>query len=170
MQRRNVKISSAQLHKEIFLKGAYSEVMGKIGEKKFTFNFNIAVHPDLRLAFNALSDHVIQLADLHDARGLVPIDKISIIGFNISGDGDDEGVVISATRELENLKLVAINTPFQAWNDQVTPYEEAGELSLLIEACKAEVYSYLFDEKHQPDNQMQLPFSNEAGAATGDEI
>jgi hypothetical protein len=155
-QRRDVKISHASLQNDNNLKSTYTERMGKIGEQKHTITSTVAVHPDLRLAFNALTPHVIALADIYDEKGPVAPEKISVIGFSLTGTENSETVTIIATRELENLKLVNITTPPQAWDDQVTPYEHADDLSLLIEECKAEVYEYLFESKHQPDLQMSL--------------
>ncbi len=149
-------MKSAHKHKGIFVKGIYTEVMGANGETDHSFKSNIAAHDDLRRAFNALVPHCINLAEQHGLSGRVPDDKIDVQGFTISGEDENEGVTLSFTRTLSNGAEISLNTPFQKWDDQIVPYMQADDLSLLIEACKAEVYSYIFEDKHQPNNQLEL--------------
>ncbi len=156
LQRRNVKIKSAALYKGVFLRGTYTEVMGKAGEQNMDYKCTVPVHPDLRTAFHKLNAHAIKLAEIYDAHGLVEDNKVNVIGFHTSGEDEAEGVVISLTRTLNNEKEVQINTPFQRWDDQNTPYIDGSDLSDIIEECKAEVYAYLFQDKHQPTNQLSL--------------
>jgi len=155
LQRRNVRIKSAHLFKSVFLRGSYVE-MGKSGDQHIQFNFTIPVHNDLRNAFHKLNPHAVKLAEIYDAKGMVDDNRINTLGFTISGEDDAEGVVISLIRTLSNEKEVLMNTPFQRWDDQNTPYIDGSDLSDVLEECKAEVYAYLFEGKLQPTNQLSL--------------
>lgn len=163
---RNITIHSAHLHKEIFLKGKVTEVFPGKGNQDLSLSSNIPVHPDLKMALHKLIPHVIELADLWGSDGQRVDEKhIKVLGFTI----DKDGVTISATRELDNAKLVAIETPFQAWDDQIAPYQHAGELSEAIEECQAEVYEYVVNKKSQHPNQGSLFPADGESAPAGDD-
>ena len=144
----NITINKASLKDEIFLKGDYDQKIGE-ASRNIKFDDEHPVHDDLRRVFHDLSEHLRLLCQQ-------PGEKIyKCTGFTISGSGDSEGVVLIGQRTLSNGKILNLVSPFQKWDD-AEPYEGTQELSELIETAKNEVYAYLFEGKHAPNNQLSL--------------
>lgn len=82
---------------------------------------------------------------------LLPKDLLSAVVV------DHEGVTIIGGRNVDAgyLNLVA---PFTKWDSD---YEYISELGEIVEECKNEVMLYLFENKHQPEAQLEMEFENE---------
>lgn len=179
-----IQIKKAKIKSHIFLEAEYSEPIldGVTQVKK---DCTAPVHDDLKKAFRRLDIHLAFLCEQakpstdkkalsitaafpddetvtrldpgEEFRCLLPdwhiINNTTCSGFSVGGNGETEGVSLFGVRVLSNGKKINIVTPFTKWADD---YQFVGELIELIEECKAEVYSYLFENKHQPDNQPSL--------------
>lgn len=154
----NITIKKAKLSKDLFLDVEYEEDL-KDSTDTVTKKCTAVVHDDLRHAFNRLNEPLAELCEQMDKEGAYDITNVFAKGFSIGGSGDSEGVTISGSRVLSTGKKININTPFTRWDDE--DYGSISELGEIIEACKAEVKLYLFEGKHQPDNQLSL-FSEES--------
>lgn len=135
------------------------------------------VHDDLRIAFAKLNDHLGRLCyqplmennPPHENDKAQPkrICSIHCTGFKLAGNDDNEGVTLFGSRTLPNAKSLDLQSPQQRWYSDIYEYEEISELRAIIAECVNEVELYLFEGKHQPDNQMSL-FPEEE-EYTGDE-
>ncbi len=124
------------------------------------------VHDDMRNAFAKLRDHLGLLcfqpiseknpAHKEDKAQPALICPISVTGFKISGNEETEGVTIFGSRTLPNAKEIDLQSPVQKWYGDIFEYEKSDELAEIIQECVGEVELYLFEGKHQPDNQLSL--------------
>lgn len=179
----SIQIKKSKLKNSYFLEAEYSETIhdGTTNVKK---DCNAPVHIDLKLVFRKLDIHLALLCEQAKTKGeelltiseAFPddelmrtadpteeyrctktdwdiISKISCSGFSIGGSGDSEGVTIFGVRELSNGKKLNIVSPFTRWDDD---YTYAFDLAQIVEECKGEVYLYLFENKHQPETQLDM--------------
>lgn len=118
-------------------------------------------HKDLKNAFESLRVHVALLGEFISLSSVSKVKKPDpeiINKFNVSGFtiiGDNEGVILSAQKQLKNGAL-GFNTPivrFESDSEDVYPYMDL--LIETIEACKEELIEYL-NGKHAPDPQQKL--------------
>jgi hypothetical protein len=124
------------------------------------------IHDDLRLAFSKLNNHlgrlcyqpITELNPEHEKNRDLPAlhCPIHCIGFKLSGNEDNESVTLSGSRTLPNAKNIDLQSPPQKWNGDIYDYGHSDELSQIVMECVGEVELYLFDGKHQPDNQLSL--------------
>ncbi len=146
-ENRRVTIKKAKIKDGMFLEVEYDE-RASDGDNNVKKSCTAIVHDDLKNAFNGLNIHIENICELANHQ------LIKAKGFTIGGSGDHEGVCLIGSSELE-LGLLNLVTPFVKWDSD---YKNIAELGEVIEACKAEVLLYLFEEKHQPDAQLELEF------------
>lgn len=178
-----VSIKKAKIKDDLFLEVEYSEKVTD-GTNSVKKSCTAPVHSDLRKAFYNLSSHLgllcaqtienknkpkvsvsisseaqgeeIELEDgfKFDTVNLEIAKTIMCTGFSIGGSGDNEGISLIGRRVLSGERILNLVSPFQQWDDHDYPYVE--ELAEQIEICRQEVHLYLFEGKHQPDNQLSL--------------
>lgn len=179
-----IEILKAKLRSDLFITATYSETSS--GEvNNVTKECGAPAHDDLRRAFRQLTPHLALISeqvrinydgrkvdhgDESDAREKVMdpeelytmsdadwkiVTAMECMGFSIGGSGDSEGVTIIGRRDLSSGSVLNLTSPFTKFQSD---YSFTSELAELIETCKAEVYSYLFEGKHQPDAQMKIEF------------
>lgn len=151
----NITIKKASIKENNYLSVEYSEHQPD-GFSSIKKECKIPVHTDLKLAFKELDKHLALLSYQYNQNGNLCIDNIACKGFSIGGSGDSEGVTLIGVRTLENDKILNINSPFQRFDSDFYYYELTSELIDAIDDCKREVYAYLFEGKHEEDNQLAL--------------
>lgn len=187
---KKIEILKAKLRDNLFVTATYAETVGN-DLNNVTIECSAPAHDDLRKAFRQLTPHLALIAeqinldnksgrqvstadDANSREALMDPDRLFTMsdenwailvdmectGFSIGGSGDNEGVTLIGKRELSTNKTLNLTAPFTKWDDSM-PYRHSSDLSELIETCKAEVYSYLFEGKHQPDAQMSFEFPEE---------
>lgn len=136
---------------------------GQRDPDKFKRDRPYFVHPDLIAALDKLKPHMaaiceqFQLTEFEDDPKL--LDKFSITGITLSGDGEHEGVVISGNRHVANNLLVSMNTPFIKFDPNHSFYSYSEDMLELVRNIETEVEAYL-NGKFGSDNQYTM-FSEE---------
>lgn len=153
----NVTIKKASIKDGNYLSVEYTEFKPD-GVSKFSQDCKIPVHQDLKMAFAVLDDHLENLSFQRDKKGKIETDAISCKGFTIGGSGESEGVTLTGIRTLESDKILNISSPFQRFDGDFYEYKQTEELIEALDTCKSEVLAYLFEGKHEEDNQMSIPF------------
>lgn len=140
-----IKLKKAKIKDGLFLEVEYSEIVTD-GENTVKKDCTAPVHDDLKNAYEELNSHLQDICQQND--------ECICKGFSIGGSGDHEGVTLIGSRDVE-LGIINLVTPFVKWD---ASYDRIGDLSEAIEVCKHEVKLYLFESKHKPDAQQELPF------------
>ena len=153
----NVTIKKASIKDGNYLSVEYTEFKPD-GISKFNQDCKIPVHTDLKTAFAELDIHLANMSFQRDKKGKIDTDTISCKGFSIGGNGESEGVTLTGIRTLESDKTLNISSPFQRFDGDFFEYKQMDELIDALDKCKFEVMAYLFDGKHEEDNQMSIPF------------
>lgn len=79
--------------------------------------------------------------------------------FTVEGDGENEGVVLIGTRQLnDDLDSIAIVSPTVCWSKSTYPFLH--ELRLAVEECQEEVLAY-YNGKCAPPRQQEIDFPEE---------
>lgn len=122
---------------------------------------------ELRDAFAALTIHAALLAEFIST-ALVPdiakanpelIKDYLVTGFTITGNEDDEGVIITAHKKLKSGKTMGFNTPVTRFSDESdTAYPFMEELILAVENVCDHLVKHL-EGDYAPDPQGELPFN-----------
>lgn len=121
-----------------------------------------------RQAFEALRIHAALIGEFipnlpsldHDDPALTK--DFTVSGFSLSGEGDKEGVILTAQKTLSTGKTMGFNTPLirlQDASENAYPYVD--ELWECLDVCKSEIREYLkgnYGEEEQPE----LPFDVKA--------
>lgn len=155
-----ITVKKAKLNKEKTLSNiAFTEA---IDDKAHKDHENVKcdwiAHTDLEKVFESLAPHVAFICELPEAQGhdlesfSETVNTITVNSFSVSDSGDEEGVTISATRQLNYGRQMTINTPFLKYSDE---YEYTSELGQSIEACREEVKLYLAG-KAAPKRQLEI--------------
>lgn len=156
IQRPGIKIKKASIKDGLFLDVEYDETLADSAAtvKK---SCKAPIHDDLKNAFSKMDVHLCTLSEQYDEGGHTDDGNVTAKGFVIGGSGDHEGVTIIGGRNVDAgyLNLVA---PFTKWDSD---YEYISELGEIVEECKNEVMLYLFENKHQPEAQLEMEFENE---------
>lgn len=151
----NITIKKASIKDSNYLSVEYTEQQAD-GFSSIKKECKIPVHNDLKVAFSKLNYHLANLSFQRITNGSIDADSISCKGFSIGGSGDNEGVTLIGLRTLENEKILNISSPFQRFSDDFYYYELMKDLIQELEECKHEVKLYLFEGKHEEDNQLAL--------------
>lgn len=127
------------------------------------------VHPDLTNTFVKLRKHLAKLCDLIEGDVLNEVNfekylaedllNLFVTSFTISGDDDNEGVVITGGKKLASGKVINLNTPFTRFRDEVDPYLFEDDLYVDIQACIYEIEEYL--KGKFAIKQMEIPFDGD---------
>lgn len=128
-------------------------------------------HPDLKNAFMALNIHaaligefvpLVQVSKIEEADESIAA-RFNTSGFTIIGiDDDDEGVILTAQKILNNGKNLTFNTPTTRFNDtgdNIYPYID--QLQEAVKGVVKELELYL-GGKYAPEPQMQLDLEDAA--------
>lgn len=137
---------------------------------------NALVHDDLRSSLNALAKHLVLMCDsseavyiqkaLEEGRTLSEIDpetyhsNIKITGVSISGDADQEGIVIIGQKRIGN-KVLNLISPFYKWEESEA-YAYLQELQEDLHQICEEANQYMFHGKVAAQ-QLEIDFDNEGG-------
>jgi hypothetical protein len=125
--------------------------------------FHAVPHPDLKLAFEALTIHFCLMT------GQVPVKSVKdvsnykpeiIEGFRVSSysiGGDREGVTITGTRLLPNGKAFNSNTPYYKFEESdQTRYTFMDELIEDLETLESELKQYVSGAKLGNEQQLNM--------------
>lgn len=132
---------------------------GQKDPDKFKRDRPYFVHPDLIAAMDKLKPHMaaiceqFQLTEFEDEPKL--LDKFSVNGITLKGDGEHEGVVISGNRHVANNLLVTMNTPFIKFDPNHSFYPYSGDMCELVRNVETEIEAYL-NGKFGSDNQYNM--------------
>lgn len=153
--KQQVSIKKVKIVDDIFLYVEYSDDSATV--KK---DCKDPIHDDLKFQIRRLDDHLAKICEQFNQVKEIDTFNVNCKGFTIGGHGDHEGVCLIGYRGLDSGKYLNLVSPFVKWDDN--SYALASELAEVIEACKYEVMEYLFNGKHQPDNQLELDFDSES--------
>jgi hypothetical protein len=119
-------------------------------------------HPDLTNAIKKLTVHAILLGEflpVSKIKSLEDIEEDTLNGFHVSGftiNKDDEGVTLSAQKQLKSGKMMGFNTPFVVFgDDSENAYKFTKELEIAVAECRDEFEAYL-GGKFKDDSQGKL--------------
>ena len=154
-----IEIKKAKIKDGMFLEAEYSERQPDGTSNSVKISSGHVIHDDLRAAFNDLDETLAQFTQQYDKAKNV-LGEVKLTGFIIGGNGDSEGVTMIGQRTLETGKMLNITSPFSTWAEH--------DIEESIALCRSEVYSYLFEEKFQPSDQLELEFNEAQGAEVAD--
>lgn len=160
---RKIEIVSAKI-KDGNVTVAFKETV-KDGEVFLNHESTVEPHEDLVNAFSKLDPHLASICDQWAKDGTASA-KVKCRKFSLSGEDDKKGITLSGVRELYDGKVVAINTPFVFFLSDTRNYPAMNILESDLENLKRELYLYIVDNKHAPDNQMSLDFPEENNIPT----
>lgn len=150
-----ITIKKAKIKDDLFLEVEYMEMV-KDGENTIKKSSTSPVHNDMKAAFRKLDEHLCRVCEQYNSLGNPDEMNINCKGFTIGGNGDSEGVCLIGYRGFDSGKSLNLVSPFVKWEGD--DYSYTGELASIIEECKYEVNLYLFEGKHAPQAQQELPF------------
>lgn len=153
-----IEIKKAKIKDGMFLEAEYSERLPDGTTNSIKISSAHVVHDDLRAAFADLDETLAQFTEQYYKGGL--LGNVKMTGFVISGSDSSEGVTMLGTRILDSGKNLNITSPFSSWADH--------DIEREISVCRDEVYAYLFEDKHQPSDQLEMEF-NEMGDSVNEE-
>lgn len=151
-----IQLKKAKIKDSLFLEVEYSETISD-GTNTVKKDCTAPIHDDLKNAFEKL-DHFLEVACEQDSACVCK-------GFSIGGSGDNEGVTLIGSRDVD-MGVLNLVSPFIKWD---STFSGRVDLSEAIEACKHEVKLYLFEGKHKPEAQQELPFGEDISANQYDE-
>ena len=134
-------------------------------DREVTVKCDQLTHNDLLVAFDKLKYHLSMICEQSETGQLTfeafnresDLRNFKVTSFSIGGSDDNEGVTITGQKELHNLKILNLNTPFTKYVDEVEPYAYQSELVIDIMACIGEVELYMFEGKYAV-KQLEIPF------------
>ncbi len=152
MAKNKIDLKKAKLDKELKLEVEYSEQTHD-GAIDHSVKGAVAVHNDLRIAFNAIGIHAVKIAELYNDKGEFSAENIAMRGIYIS-DGKNAGYIFSFLRELSTGHKMNINTPLLSVDSE--KYDDMDELIELVRKAGDEVRAYLFEGKNATSDQGNL--------------
>ena len=170
-----IKVTKAKV-KNSQLELAYNRIDSDNGATvEVTERLPYIVHPDLTSTFIKLRKHLAKLCDLREGDILKEenfemfnaedLSNLFVSSFTVSGDDENEGVVISGGKKLSSGKIINLNTPFTRFTDEVDPYLFENDLYVDIQACIYEIEEYL--KGKFAVKQMEIPFDGDPDADEG---
>lgn len=132
--------------------------------KKVSEEHETTPHPDLFQSFANLRAHFAILTGYLPAKAIKKIetpaedlvDTFTVHGLSIK-TGDDEGVVITGQKTLDNGKKVTVNTPFTRFGEgDESAYKFIEDLVDKVERAEVEISAYLDGSKKADDPQGKL--------------
>lgn len=125
------------------------------------------LHEDFKNALMAFRPHLAVMCDLRESDTIKDIDNcheenfsyINITGISVSGEGDDQGLVLIGNKEIGK-KVLNLTTPFQKIHDEMDSYRYESNLVECLQRLQYEANEYL-EGKHA---YKQLEFEFEAHA------
>lgn len=158
---KNAKLTSINylnvLYYETYTIGA--EDIEQDREREMLGKFHHDPHIDLKKAFDGLKFHMAYLCKLapvkeledHYEKGEVHpvLFEILVTAFSLGGSGDHSGVTITGVRQLDNGKVMNVNTPFTKYQNEHEQYLYGVELEEHVRRCVEEVILYV-DGKTAP--------------------
>ncbi len=125
-------------------------------------------HPDLLQALANLRVHLAVLTEYIPLKAVKSIatppedvlEPFTVSGFSIK-TGEDEGIVITGRKTLENGKTVTVNTPFTRLNeDGDASYKFMPDLIEKMERAQTEVNAYVDGSKKAEEQQITMNFDD----------
>lgn len=132
--------------------------------KSVTEDHETKPHPDLLQSLANLRAHFGLLTGYIPSKSIKKIETPAedlVESFNVYAlsvkTGDDEGVVISGQKTLENGKKVTVNTPFTRFTEgEESAYKFTDDLIQKVERANKEIESFLDGSKKADDPQGKL--------------
>ena len=127
-------------------------------DNKRTFRF--IPHDDLFEALNALKPFLAHISGyskslLLGQPGHADLDRFSIRGFTVSGEGAHEGVVLIGQVEVVCSKKMNLSTPILKWDIETNAYDHADELKEAVHGFRDEMVEYI-NGKRKKAAQLSL--------------
>lgn len=164
-EKRNVKITKAVIEKGVNLKVEYTELLAD-GNNKVKKDCKMMIHADLVNAFEKLDYHLAALAFQYNFNGVLDKENVSVDGYIVKGEDDSEAIVLIGSRHLtDSFKTLNIESPAQKLSGDLYDYKSFDELEDIINECDKEVRAYLFEGKHAPEVNPEIPFPDEISDA-----
>lgn len=194
-KKESFKLSKVKLVKDGGL-DCHFEVEEVLGQEVYTEKYHTEsskdLHPDLASCFNGLKPILARIYHLSFFRDMMQnkdfkataaqskyaeklyqeiLAKIAVTGIALSGQDQNEGVIITGTFTADTNQKMAINSHRIRFTD--TKYGFEGDLELTVDEIKEEVYSFLFENKRAqlslfdqaPEVKPRVVFDGKAAAA-----
>lgn len=109
------------------------------------------VHEDLIEAFSQMNDVLAKVCDIYELENEEIVHNVRFTGFAKKGSGDSESIILIGSRKVTagHMNIVSPSIDLCDFSD--------ADIQIL-NRCMEEVYLYLFEDKHQPSNQMEMEF------------
>lgn len=159
------KINKAKLAEGLHLEVEYS-IQQADGLSNVSQECSADVHQDLRLAFKALAPHLARLTEQYESDGTLT-KNIECRGFSLKGVEDKAGFVLTGIRTLSTGRTITLNSSFMKFADE--NYTDMEDLQQRVTVAQKEVSLYLFDNKHQPNNQISMEFPEQVATEETEE-
>lgn len=177
-----IEIKKATIKSSIYLAYNYTQTEDNF-ENQISTKSDAPIHDDLRQSFMCLTPYLAYICEEIDKKKLEKLTafmelewsldeenehyneelheffkKFQTEGFEVSGQGDKQGVKIFGSKLLNTMKAISLTTPKQGYNDD--DFKFGNELAEIVEMCKTEVYEY-FKGKQAPNQQTEMDFEFE---------
>jgi hypothetical protein len=155
---KTIEIKKVKMNNDSSLTVNFDEVI--TGEtpivNKFTRDGGGKAHADMKVALNALNVHLMLLTEQAKTKTANTLESISVTGFVIGGDDEEQrGVTLIGRRTLKGNRVLNLVAPFIKFSDE--DYADVADLAELVAGAEAEALEYL-NGKIAPDAQMSLEF------------
>ncbi|MFV0141041.1 hypothetical protein [Empedobacter falsenii] len=178
----SIKIQKVKIKNGMFLEYKYEQNLQTVRSNNSS-NSDQPIHEDLKNAFIAITPHFAFLCEQINEKQAANIIELgaedddffsnhSVESITLSGQGDTEGIVITGSKTLSNLKKISLNTPFTQWD---TDYRYLDELLECVDKIRLEVQLYMDGKQAErieeelenytdPDDLFEENFNNDEGA------
>jgi hypothetical protein len=142
------------------------KVDGEMIIKDMTEKTPVLQHPDLDKPFELLVEMLLKSSRYFDFMAIINskefkataeqktswesymeevAENVTINGITITGEGENQAVMIMSTLMADNMQVIAVNSPRIKLEEDLYSFEM--ELQELKDTIEREVYSYLFENK-----------------------
>lgn len=180
LEKKNIEIRSGKLH-GITCQFKYEHTVAENTTNTVKVDSAVPMHDDLPAAFAKLNVHLaviceeIRPDELPDIDNLPVLDtdpdltdadqdplalklsRFQVTAFQISGTGENEGVVLTGSKILSTGDLVSLQTPAVKWR---SPYAFSNELHIAVFDLVTEIEEYM-NGKQAPPRQIEMYFGGD---------
>lgn len=170
-----IEIKKAELQPDETCKIIYREkIEGEEVTNDITVKSSRPIHPDLKGTFKKLIPHLALITEqiensekVEDVKDFISNEsgwdllaeelhkQFDVSGITIKGTGENQGVIITGTKMLNNMaKQITIISPEIKWDDN---YDKMPELRIAVSDIEDECNLYMAG-KRKPDPQIEMEF------------
>jgi len=182
---KQVEIKAATL-KDDFCHYAYEIKDGPTAGDEVKRKGSLIVHNDLKNAFFKLNAHLAVICEeinpsvINDIESIEKYDDsihtldsveqivshFHVNSFAISGNGENESVILSGSKRLSNGDFVELKSPKTAWDSN---YQFINELRAAIDIATEEVVEYMYGKSSPKFVQAKMDFGKDDDDGQGDD-